>query len=268
MTSSSDRDSTEARALSSPPDATLGEALRQQRFHAMRLQHVLVVGREGGVRDYDVGYFQGGEVDHRGAAEFRAVGDDDYLTGHLDHLALVADYQGVAVAETSLRDAADSHDQNVGGDAAQHLLAERSDHEAQAGVQIAARQGHFNFARIVEQLGDGQRIRDGLQGTVLERPRDAGHGGTTIQDDRLAVVDETGRDCADAPLLFGHARALPIEIQVVAARLDGHGATVNALEEAFFFDGDQVAAHRGLRGVQLPAAAALRSLRNKRSLCL
>src|SRR5271157_378603 len=125
------------------------------------------------------------------------------------------------------------------------MLASGAEHASEARIEIATGQSDFHLASIAEDFGDGQRIRDDLQGAPSKSAGRFGHRRSAIEDHGFVVLDQVGGEGRDATFLLGHVLTLPDKIEVMLTRLHGHGATVNAAEHALAFESCEIAADGG-----------------------
>jgi hypothetical protein len=140
-------------------------------------------------------------MNHAVSTELGMVGDQNYPSSNLDHGAQRLDNQSVVVANSQNADTPDPHDQHIGRDTVQHLLANGAQLNPEPRIKVAAGQRHFNLLAIPEDLHN----RNGI-GNHLNRSGNQvlGHfhsRRTPSEDDCLTVFDQRRSQLADARLL-------------------------------------------------------------------
>jgi len=134
--------------------------------NALKLQWKFPVGNDL------VNLIQAGYANQRIASKLGVISDYNHFAHRADHGAQGLHDETVGIADTSFRDAADAHDQDVRRDAAQHFFADGSELHAQSRVKIAAGQNDLCPLAVPEGLSYRDGVGHDLNGPVAQTARD------------------------------------------------------------------------------------------------
>lgn len=226
-------------------DGCGAKALGQEAVDAALLEELTEFGSESAIRDDLVDFVEVSDVDHGVAAEFGVIGHDDDALGALHHGTKTFEDEGAGFAEAAGGDAADAENGDVCGDAVEHALADGTELDAEAGIEISAGKGDLSLWALPEDLGDRDGVGDDLNGTAEEAAGDFSNGGTAPEDDCLARLNEVCRGAADAYFFLLATYGEAAEVESLFSGEGGHGSAVDTTDGALLLCFDKVASDSG-----------------------
>ena len=144
---------------------------------------------------------QSAQSRQRQPAELGMVRDDHDLLAARHHLALGLDQERVRVVNALGDDAAGTQDGLAHPDRLHRRDRQRPQCDARPRVNVAADQDQVGLLARGEKLRDRQAVGDDLNAPADQGPSDLERRRAAIQEDRVAIFDQSSRRQADRTLL-------------------------------------------------------------------
>ncbi len=210
-------------------------------------EHQAVGIGQGGV-DHEVGdRVEPAEEGEREPAELGVVGHDHHLLPARHHRPLGLDQEQVRVVDPFADDPPRPEDRLADPDPLHHCDRQRAKRHAGPGIDVAADQDEVGLLAGSRKLGDGQAVGHDLHRPAEQGPSDFKRRRPTVEQHRVAVVDQGCRRLADGPFFQGRAGGPLVESRERPPfGRSEYGPAVGPLDGSGQVERFQVAADRAL----------------------